>query len=520
MSRGGHQARASAAPVTSRIDTAVYVEPKPRAVAGWTPARIKQAERLADTGDLSQAADLCELLQADDNISGLVATLGGVASLPLSFESPANDNGGESPIAIALERDWYRFADEDTQTQVIGWLRILGVAFVHVREWRLDPEVNRRLPVVEVWHPGNFKFDFKTRKWTVKLEGGKTETIEAGDGRWLVLSAYDRLRPWSRAPWRALARYWLLKQHAISDWGFYSNRHGSGLIVAQNANSNVSVTPKARAELAADLRQLGRNGVLALPDGFEMKLVESTARTWETFTRQIDQADQASALALTGNNLGSKVDGQGSYAAASVHERVTQSRIRAIAASLSTAFRNQLLVWYVKLNFGDPGQTPYPLWDTRPPADRKADAETLSAAADALTKLIDAGVPVDLQAFSERFDIPLDPKAKGKLGDPAKTARALVRGLLERAQSDSQNDGLRYLDGLEATAIQGGAKALEVYVDGLVELVSSAGSLAELRQTLPQWYAKHDVPEEFADFVDRAEMLAAMAGRRSAVIDL
>ena len=534
-----------------KISTVQILEPQPRPAQGWTPAKIKSAERQADNGDIALAADLGEYLQADDRVSGLVQTLGLVAALPLSFDTPGTPGTEETtPQAAALEEDFWKFLPEDTITQTIGWLRILGVAFLHVRSWDFDPESGRVLPTIEVWHPRNFKFDFGVRKWVLK--GDKPQVIEPGDGRWIVITAFDRLRPWSRAPWRSLSRFWLLKNYAISDWGLYSNKNATGFLVAKNTTQVGSATPEARTELTRDLQQLGRNGAAALPDGFDLDLVESVARTFESFKLQIEMADLAASIALTGNNLTTQVDG-GSHAAANVHERVTIGRIRSIAEALSTALRDQLLVWYTAWNFGVGAVAPYPHWDTRPPRSRKDEADTLSSAATALQQLMAAGAPVDTVAFCEAFGIPVDPElaasqAKGQVfqyhlnfgvltlneirerlglppieggdeppapivadgGDPS--GFAADRSLqLRRFTADDQ-----FAENLADSATDAGAASLAPHVDELLDIIEKADSPHQLKSLLLETYAELDV-ERYAEVIERASVLAHLRGRRAAI---
>lgn len=531
-----------------KISTVQILEPQPRPVSGWLPSKIKSAERQADNGDLALAADLCELLQADDRISGLIQTLGLVAALPLSFLPPGSDEPSE--VSKALDEDFWKFLPETTITQTIGWLRILGVAFLHVRSWDYDPESGRVLPQVEVWHPRNFKFDFSIRKWVLK---GSNTIVEPGDGRWVILTAFDRLRPWSTAPWRMISKFWLLKIFAVSDWGLYSNKNATGFLVAKSTTPGGSATPEAKEQLTRDLQQLGRNGATALPEGFDLDLVESIARTHESYQKQIEMADLAFSIALTGNNLTTQVDG-GSHAAANVHERVTLSRIRSIAEALSTALRDQLLTWYVAWNFGAGAVAPYPFWDTRPPRSRADEAETLGKAATAIQQLLSAGAPIDIVGVCELFGIPVDKElaassAKGQVfqyhlqyailtlnevrerlglppvdggdeppapivadggGDPSQFSadRALQ---LRRFTQDDQ-----FAENLADSATDAGAESLAPHVDELLDLIEKADDPTHLKSLLLETYASLDV-ENYAKVVERASVLAHLRGRRAAI---
>jgi phage gp29-like protein len=490
---------------------AVLVEPRPRPIDGWTPALIKAAERSANNGDLSRAADMAELLIADEHMSGLVSTLAGVASLPLTF-----GDAPDSPIAQALEKDFWRFFPETLAQEVIGWLRVLGVCFLHVKRWQLDEETGRVLPELEVWHPRSFRFDWPTRRWVAKLDLGKERSITAGDGNWLVLTSYDALRPWSKAPWRMLSRLYLLKRHAIDDWGFYSNRHGNAPLVAESSADNFGLSPDARVQLTTELRQLARNSTLALPQGFSLKLLEATARSWETFEKQIAVCDVASSIALTGNNLGSQVSGGGSYAAASVHEKVTAGRIRSIAEILSTGLREQLLVWYAQYNFGMT-PAPYPHWDTRSPADQAKLAAIYQAIAQALSTARSQGYELDLEEIQAFFGITVRAGSPPMGGQLSASGDLAERALLMRAQTADDRFATALADG----AIDAGAESLAPQVDELLRLIDNTpeDDPVALRAKLLEYY-RDASNEDFAVVTERAMLLANLRGRRAAVRDV
>jgi phage gp29-like protein len=491
--------------------TMMLSEPQPRPMSGWTPAKIRQAERSAENGSIAAAADLSELILGDDYSGGLASTLGGVASLPLSFVP--SQKRTSSPCADALIEDFWGFLDEDTIASVIGWLRVLGVAFMHVREW-IRNDAGRLIPNLEVWHPRNFRYDWGTinpasKGWKLILSAGKEVPIIAGDSRWIIFTAFDMARPWSKAPWRSLSRLWLLKQYAISDWGFFSNKHGSGFIVAKNtSNGALSVTPEARKELAGDLQTLCRNGTVALPDGFDLALIESTARTWETFQGQIQCFNLGASIALTGNNLSSNVD-QGSYAAASVHERVTQARIRSIAEALSTTLREQLLIWYAEINFGSRNEAPYPHWDTRSPTDQSARATVVSTIATALATLRSSGLTIPLDSLDAEFGLALTEYSPGS--DVTKESTIIQNRALTQDE--------QYANLLADAGCEAGAESLAPHIDDLLAIIEHADSPKTLYSDLANYYADLD-PKEYVEVVDRATVLASMRGRRAAVRDV
>lgn len=408
--------------------TVVLNEAASRSLIDWTPALIRAAEIQADRGNLQMAADLVELIMTDDRVMGVSEALCSVVSLPLSFEPE------DSEVSIALAGrfgDWWKMLPEPELKRLLKWGRILGVGLAYIKGWNRDPETGRLLADVEVWHPRNLRCDRRTNKWTVITADGVEVEVTPGDGTWILYTPYGAKRPWADAPWRGISRWWLIKRYAQHDWAFYSERQGNGTEVVHEDQAAPQGLPllenedaqKRRDELVAELKKLKRNAKIVLPPGFKYKLVESIARTWETFKAQKECADAALAISIVGQNLTSEVK-TGSLAAAEVHAKVEWRVIRDVAESLSTTARAQLLTWYAFYNFGT-RIAPWPLYDTRPPEDIKAKAEAQLLFMEMLTEAKTAGFSVENAVeLGEKYGLTLkplavDPKAPTKANDAA-----------------------------------------------------------------------------------------------------
>ena len=76
------------------------ISPLPVTQTRWYLADLEQAQRLADTGDLSSAARLCRAMRRDGVISGVLATRSnGIIALPKRF------SGGEEMVSALEGRD-------------------------------------------------------------------------------------------------------------------------------------------------------------------------------------------------------------------------------------------------------------------------------------------------------------------------------------------------------------------------------------------------------------------------------
>jgi phage gp29-like protein len=381
-------------------------EPPSRAYSLWSPELLRSAEILADGGYLRLAAELCEQMLADDRIKTVVdqrteALLG----LDLSFEAGIGRLKKRAIKALEVEEDFFAAFPEEELKLLRAWALMLDVGIAEI-EW--TPKGDRIVPRIRTRSCRFLRWDWPSRSWRllVARESGTTEeiTIAPGDGKWIVYTPYGSLRPWVHGAYRALSRWSLLKQYAIQDWGFYSERHGQGILVAEGADGS----EEQRKQVASDLQSMARNAAIALPKGFALKLLEATAKTWETFQAQIAACDNAAAVTLLGQNLTTEVNA-GSRAAASVHENVALVKVRFDEETTSTLVHDQALTWWALYNFGDAELAPWPRWETAPSEDLKESASVIQMVAQGVATLQQAGLRVDVEALGARFGIPLLP---------------------------------------------------------------------------------------------------------------
>jgi phage gp29-like protein len=293
-----------------------HIEQAARILHTWSPSKIRMAKLQADSGSMMLVSDLCEDMIADDSIKGtLDIRVKGLFGLPLEFE-PEGDKRKTSPVIKALTADWWKMNPEQALGQSWSWAIMLGVS---VAELVIRENQGRVLPKLKHWHPRWLKFDWTTRAWMLNTQGGEV-TLEAGNGKWMLFTPGGDHRPWANGAWRAVALWWLLKQYALTDWARYSEAHGKP-ILAGVMPATAQGDTNARKDLANDLGELGNDTSVALPPGYDLKLVEATANTWQTFKAQIEMADAGIAVAILGQNLTTRVS-DGSRAAATVHNDV------------------------------------------------------------------------------------------------------------------------------------------------------------------------------------------------------
>jgi phage gp29-like protein len=490
-----------------RPDTTVYREPSVRTFVDWTPGLLKSAQQLADAGSLRLAADLCEAVMGDGRVQGALGQrVQGLMGLPLAFEA-GKDGRRKGATVRALQEDFWLAFPESALAQLLSWGILLGVGLAEL-DW--TEHAGRVLPVARIWHPRWLRYDWTTRDWRLTVDEGTEIPVTPGDGKWLLYTPYGAHRPWSRAAWRPVSIAWLAKKFAIQDMARHSEVHGSPLRAGMTPEGS---TLETRKQFAADLGAVASDTAIALPPGFDVKLVEATARTHEVFHSEIDWANAEIAVAIVGGNLTTEVRG-GSLAAAQVHNAVRQDLIEADGETLSSTLRDQALTWWAELNLGSRDVAPWPRWQTEPPEDKKAAAETLRTVAEALERLGAAGAPLDVRAVLEQFGVPMTAEAGAPAAPVATTAlragRRHARGFIR---------GQLYVDAVGDEGSEETIKAFAPDLAGLQDEIEAAEDYEDLRKRIRKRYRKLDA-QELAEVMEKAFLLAELDGQWAVREDL
>jgi len=501
----------------ARPDTQVYSEPSPRVWADWSPPRVKAVLQQLQRGDLSAAGGLADAVLADDRVQAALGTrINGVLGLPLAFEA-SDDTPAAARAAELLEIDWWAFADEATLVEWISYALLVGACLAEL-VW--DTSGERSLPRLKVWHPSNTRR--KDGKWEIRQANDKWLPVEPGDGKWALLAPFGERRAGTRALIRGVAIAWLSKAYALSDWNRYSEIHGSPTRVGR---SPMGASADERRSFRDDLASLAHDSSIVVPDGWTVELLEAKIGSGEVFKKLIDWADKAISIAILGQNLTTDVEG-GSLAAAKVHENVRADLVQADAEVVATTTHDEVVTWWAEFNLGRRDLAPWPKWDTMPPVDERELAEALGARAQALLTLstaqLQTGLPIDWPALAGQLGIPLvegaplaAPQSLERLadvrglrlasGDDIDTARGFVRGQV-------------YADRLVDVSTGRGATAMRPVLDRVLDLVRSATSYDEIRNTLLSEYAGLDV-DDLADLTESTLLLASLSGRLAVIDD-
>lgn len=379
------------------------LQPLPVTRTRWYLSDLETAEHLADSGDLSWCGELMKAARKDGVVSGVLSTrTGGLVRLPKKFR-------GDPEIVAALElgHDSTRSVfDEMFPAAELAALAADGeLCGVGVGE--LVPVEGRSYPVFVRLDPSFLIFRWNENRWYYRSVIGPIP-ITPGDGRWILHVPGGRMAPWQNGLWRAIGRAYIRKEHASlhkDNWE------------AKLANpARVAVAPTGGVEAQKDsfFRQVmawGVNTVFSLSPGYDVKLLESNGRGFESFNATIKDQNEEIIITIAGQTV--TTDGGTGFANADVHKSIRADLIKATADGLAYTLNTQGLPAFVLVRFGEAAlaRSVVVEWDVTPPKDRTAEASSLVTIATAITQLTEAlkahGRRLDVATLCARFSVPV-----------------------------------------------------------------------------------------------------------------
>lgn len=356
-------------------------------------------------------SDLIETMNRDARIAGVLATrTHGLLGLPLEFE------GGSADARLALAdrgkaqlSNFWKMHNESELVKLLRWGLLGGVGLAQLVELpRVIGEAHKYK--LDVWSPRwltyyHYGSGFGHTRWRVQTQSG-VEDIVPGDGKWVLFMPYGERRPWAEGAWTQCAFSWLLKHFSMEDRANFGEVLGSPIWVGTTAHGG---TEKQRNRFLSELKGMGKNGKIVLPEKWDLQLREASAsgKSGDVFDQQIKQSNEEMTIALAGQLV--TTEGMSGFSNGNVHENIHQNLISFDAKRLSECLHDQVLEHWALFNFNTRSAAPWPKWDTEQPEDmtEKADGlQKLGAAITALNAAMESyGVKADIKPLLERFNI-------------------------------------------------------------------------------------------------------------------
>lgn len=355
--------------------------------------------------------------------------------------------------------------------------------------------------------PRRFVFD---RDWQLRLltPDNQMDGIALPPRKFLVHRFGTSFDPYGLGLGHRLFWPCFFKRNSIQFWAKFCERFGMPFVKATSAAGEDT------AKLMRDLMGLVQDGVIVVPDGTLIELLDSAkaagVSSYEGFVRYLDEQISEAVL---GETLSTNIGQSGSRAASETHNEVREDLCDGDCDEQSATLNGQLLTWIAEVNF--PGAAPPTVWRPRP-ENRKTLAEVKKAEADAKIAAVDyvdrmrrAGyepqdptVPFAEQVEGEwiyvgrpepdpaaapppgqtaAFAAPPDPHDDAApLVDQVDQAAAASIGAMVDAIRDQLWESLRLGEGIEAFAARLGRLEATMPIDGLAEILRDGMVVASL----------------------------------------
>lgn len=380
------------------------IQPAVSSQVRWYLADLEHAEYVADGGVMSNAARLMRAARRDGVLAGVMSTrTDGLVRLPKKFI-------GDPDVIEALElgHDRARSVFDDIfPPSELAQLAADGIG-LGVGVGELVPVEGRDYPVFVRLDPEFLVYRWADNTWYFRSIAGLLP-ITPGDGRWILHTPGGRMQPWLGGLWRCIARAFIRKEHAA----LYKDAWESKLAHP----ARVAVAPGGAAEAQAEswfraVMAWGINSVFGMRPGYDVKLLESNGRGWESFNKTIEDQNNEFVLAVCGQSV--TVDGGAGFQNSDVHKSIRADLIKGTADALAHTINTQGIPAFIAIRFGEDAiesKATVLEWDVTPPKDRNSEATSIVTTANAIQLMGDAlranGHALDVLALCRRFAIPL-----------------------------------------------------------------------------------------------------------------
>lgn len=394
--------------VAARLMRGGQLSPIPATQTRWYLADLESAIYQADAGNIQQAAMLWTSCRRDGVLTGVLSTrTGGLVRLPKKFR-------GHSDAVKALEagHDSIRSVfDEMFPPAELAKLAADGLGLgVGVAE--LQPVKGRDFPVMVRLDPQFLHYRWSENRWFYRSIVGLLP-ITPGDGKWVLHTPGGRVAPWQSGLWMAVGEAWINKTHA---------KLGKANWEAKLANpARVAVAPQGSTEAQRQsffqkVMAWGVNTVFGLLPGWDVKLLESNGRGWESFVKTIESSDREMIVSVAGQEV--TVDGGAGFQNSDVHKSIRADLIKETADGLAYTLNTQGIPPWIVARWGVDAlaESAVVEWDVTPPKDRNSEATSLVTTGNAIKALNEGlaggGYEVDVKQLADKFSIPIKKLAK------------------------------------------------------------------------------------------------------------
>jgi hypothetical protein len=399
----------------------------------WYQRTLEDAKYKAAHGDMSLAGQLCIAMDDDGVLRGVMSTrTGGLVRLPKKFRAAKDAQDMADALQAGGEQARSVFDEMCPPQELEGMMGDFVKLGVAVGE--LVPVAGREYPVLVRRLPEFLVYRWSENQWYFRTLINLIP-ITPGDGQWVLLTA-GREAPWLGGLWRSLGRAFITKDHARNHRDAWEAKLANAARIAVTPQGS---TAEQRVSWFRQVAAWGVNSVFSLMPGWDVRLLESNGRGYETFVTTINEQDKEIIMAISGQTV--TADGGVGFANADVFDSIKADLIQRDGDALAHCVNTQIIPAWVVNTYGEErlADCPTVAWDTTPPLDQKAVADSLASAAKAITDLTTALAPFKLQpdvrALCTKFGVPIEAKTTDEMAQPAATTKTLL--------DDAEDDGAK-----------------------------------------------------------------------------
>lgn len=382
--------------------------PRPTTQVRWYARDLEDAIYQSDAGRLQIAARLWRSARRDGVFMGVLSTrTGGLVRLPKKFRGRSDivealklgtdGEGAQGPRSVFDEM----FPQAELALLAADGLG-LGVGVAELR-----PVKGRDYPVMRRLEPEWLVYRHQENRWYYQSVAGLMP-ITPGDGKWILHIPGGAISPWQNGIWQAIGRAYINKSHAIeydANW-MAKLAHPARVAISPQGSSDTQKQAWFRQVMA-----WGVNSVFGMTNGYDVKLLESNGRGYESFAKAIERAEREMIIAVTGQMV--TTDGGAGFQNSDVHKSIRADLIKETADALAYTINTQGLPMWVVKRFGEGALEESALveWDVTPPKDLASAANSLLAIGNAIKALTEAlnpyGKKLDVAELCQRYGVPI-----------------------------------------------------------------------------------------------------------------
>lgn len=506
-------------PQTAKL-SALRSEFQDHPTRGLTPAKLARLYEDAEQGDLTAQARLAEDMEEKD--AHLYAELSKRRQAMLTADwnlvPPTDASAAEKADCAALEAILRDELDLDQLIIDLAEGILPGYSCIELEweqtegQWRLTPHSR----------PADWFTVAVDDRDTLRLRNNQPGGEALRPWGWITHKHPAKSGYLTRAGLvRVLGWPFLFRNLTARDLAEFLEIYGLPLRLGRYPNG---ATAEEKSTLMQAVVNIGHAAAGILPEGMSVEFQQAATGAADPFMAMMQWAEQSISKAILGGTLTSQVDGKGSYAAAQTHNEVRGDILKADLRLIARTLTRDLVTPLARLNT-KLLRVPTFRFDT-------AEAEDMTAIAQALPGLVDAGVRIPERWVHDKLRIPQPEGDEPVLSRPVAQGAALKAappsplmgegrgegdgcsccGTAALKATPASDDPQDQLDRLDPTGQHDQAQAMiRPLLDALREGMSPEQALDAVAEAYPAMNA-----DLLTEALARAMFAAELAGRLEA----